>query len=405
MYCAKLTIPKMSDSYKLYVYSSKNPDSINTIEKIRVLMPAVIIDEAVAVAQDVDGKPCYIVYDTDKATPQAGVTRIAPPWNLVPTSEYQSSVNVVPVNNYTYVNQVVLEELPIKYNGTMLYYSVLGVDEANNLITHLSKVNGVMIDSDFQSEGKRHLYSCDDYTGESTDKWTYVTSVDWNEEIKIGDITDAAAMQRFGIPMIETVPIFTSDDVFCQTRSVPVNNFMFLEVPNPWQRNNKQYNYREMKSYKLQNVCDEQYSDFSEPTYQSLLPVSIEKMLILRKTDPADETAIIPVTDLDADTYQIIRRDGIYYNAKDHRKLSLNKYSIPLEERTGIFSEASTQDEIKIQMEALPNHIYAFTIYLFDVYGNVSEPVQFVARTQEVSYGIYNSSITQEDHYVQTISI
>ena len=42
----------------------------------------------------------------------------------------------------THINQLVLNELPIKYNGTMLYYSIIGVDEANGLITHLSKVNG-----------------------------------------------------------------------------------------------------------------------------------------------------------------------------------------------------------------------------------------------------------------------
>lgn len=381
MYCAKLIIPKMSNTYKLYVYSSKHPDSINTIEKVRTIMPAVIIDESTAETQDIDGKPCYVVYDTDKAEEQVGVTRIAPPWNLVPASEYQTNINIVPLNNYTYVNQIVLGELPIKYHGTMLYYSVLGVDEANGLITHLSKVNGVMIDSDFQMNGTRHLYSCDNYTGESTDVWKYVTSVSWDEEIKIGDINDIAAINRFGIPMIETVPIFSGEDVTCQTRGVAVNNFIVLEIPNPWQRNNKQYNFREMKSYKLQNVCDEQYSDFSEPTYQSLLPVSIEKMLILRKTDPEDETAIIPVSDLDADIYQVIRKNGIYYNAKDHRKLGLNKYNIPLEEKTGIFSESSVQDEIKMQIEALPNHVYSFTIYLFDVYGNVSAPAHFVTRT------------------------
>lgn len=385
MYCAKLTIPKLSDTYKLYVYSSKHPDSINTIEKVRSLMPSIIIDESTAEAQDINGRLCYVVYDTDKIETQTGVTRVAPPWNLVPTSEYQSSVNVVPINNYTYVNQIVLEELPIKYNGVMLYYSVIGVDETNQLITHLSKINGVMIDSDYQENGTRHLYSCDNYTGAETDVWKYVSSIPWDEEIKIGDINDSVNINKYGIPMVEGVHIFSGEDVSVSTRPVTSRNFMVLEIPNPWQRNNIEYNFRKTKSFKLQNVYDEQYSDFSEPTFQSLLPVSIEKMVILKATDPENPNEIIPIeydfNEKEYDMYQIIRRNGIYYNAKDHRKLGLNKYNIPLEEKTGVFSESSVQDQIKIQVEALPNHVYAYTIYLFDVYGNFSEPAHFVVRT------------------------
>ena len=74
---------------------------------------------------------------------------------------------------------------------------------------------------------------------------------------------------------------------------------------------------------------------------------------------PENPDAVIPLNAMDCEMYQIIRKDGIYYNAKDHRKLGLNKYNIPLEEKTGIFSEGSVQDQIKIQVEALPNHIYS----------------------------------------------
>jgi hypothetical protein len=380
MYCAKLTIPKMSDTYKLYVYRSKNAESINTISKIRTIQPTIVIDESTAKAQTINGTEYYVVYDkADFMAP--GVTYNGPVPNLVPVTEYETQVTVVPVNDYTYVNKLVLNELPIKYMGTMLYYSVIGVDEENGLITHLSKVNGVMVDSDYQLNGTRHLYSCDENTGAATDIWNYVSSVSWDEEIKIGDVTDPATMAKFGVPMVEAVNIFSGEEVNASTRPVNSRNFMVLEIPNPWQRNNQKYNYRRMKSYKLQNVCDEQYSDFSEPTYQSLLPVSLEKMLILKKTDPKNPNEIISVNDTDCEMYQVIRKDGIYYNAKDHRKLGLNKYNIPLEEKIGVFSEGSVQDQIKMQVEALPNHVYAFTIYLFDVYGNISKPAHFVVET------------------------
>lgn len=379
MYCAKIIIPKVSDKYKLYVFRSKNAESINTIAKVKELEPIFIIDESTAETEIINNENCYVLYDkTDFTT--TGITYCGPIPNLVPTSEYETEIAVVPINNYTYVNQLKLNELPIKYNGTMLYYSVIGVDEENNLITHLSKVGGVMISSDYKSDGTRHLYSCNDYNEEDKSGiWNYVASISWDEEIKIGDIADPATMKRFGNPMVETVPIFSGDEINASTRPVNSRNFMVLEIPNPWQQNNKKYNYRKLKSFKIQNVCNEQYSDFSEPTFQSLLPISLEKMLIVKAVDQDNPEEIVPI-DCE-DKYEIIRKDGIYYNQKYHRRLGLNKYNIPLEEKTGIFSESSVQDQIKIQVEALPNHVYSYTFYLFDVYGNISEPAHLVVRT------------------------
>lgn len=379
MYCAKLKIPKMSNKYKIYVYRAKNAESINTISKVKTIKPVLIIDESIAETENIDGIDYYIIYDKSDFS-ALGITYNGPVPNLVPTTEYEVNIDVIPINNFTYVNQPILNELPIKYNGTMLYYSAIGIDEQNGLITHLSKVQGIMIDSNYK-QGTRHLYSCNDNTNNETDIWNYVTSIPWDETIKIGDIKDQANMSRFGIPVVETVNIFSGEDVHASIRPVVSMNFMVLEIPNPWQFNNTKYNYRKMKSFKLQNVCGEQYSNFSEPTYQSLLPVSIEKMLILKRVDQNNPEAIIPLGSPDCETYQIIRKDGIYYNPKEHRKLGLNKYNIPIEEKTGIFSESSVQDQIKIQVEALPNHVYSYTIYLFDVYGNISKPAHFVVRT------------------------
>lgn len=383
MHCAKLMIPKVSNTYKLYIYRSKHPDSINTIAKVKEMTPVITIDEAKAKTENINGTECYVVYDKADFT-ATGITYNGPIPNLVPTTEYETSVSIIPINNYTYVNQLNINPLPIKYNGTMLYYSVIGVDEANNLITHLSRVNGVMIDSDYQKNGTRHLYACNNYEDKDTDVWNYVASIPWDEEIKIGDTTDPSTLSRFGLPIVEDINIFKGEDVSVSTRPVASRNFMVLEIPNPWQRNNKEYNFRKLKSYKIQNVCDEQYSDFSEPTYQSLLPVSLEKMIILRTIDKENPDEIISIEDSineNVEMYQIIRKDGVYYNAKEHRKLGLNKYNIPLEEKTGIFSEGSVQDQIKIQVEGLTNHVYSYTIYLIDIYGNTSKPAHFVVRT------------------------
>ena len=388
MYCAKLIIPRMSNNYKLYIYRSKNAESINTISKVRTLKPVMIIDESICESKNIscNGKTldCYEVYDNPESV-QLGVQYIGPNPNIVPVTFYETNVGIVKINDYTYVNTLNFNDLENNHDdNTMMYYSVIGVDEVNNIITHLSKVNGVMIKSEYKKNGVRHLYKCDNYTGSDEDKWEYVSSVDWNEILTIGNVNDKSTLSRFGIPVVEKVKIFESDKVQASTKPVSVNNFMVLEIPNPWQRNNKEYNFRRLKSYKLCNVENEQYGEYSEPTFQSLLPVSIEKMLILRKVDNIQPEKIIDISEAvndDVDTYQVIRKNGIYYNAKEHRKLGLNKYNIPLEEKTAIFNEASVQDKIKIQVEALPTHVYSYTIYLFDVYGNVSEPAHFVVNT------------------------
>ena len=111
------------------------------------------------------------------------------------------------------------------------------------------------------------------------------------------------------------------------------------------------------------------------------MPVSIEKMIILEKEDTEDIPTLEYENDESVKVRQIIRKDGLYYKASTHKKLGFNKYNIPLEEDTAVFSEGSVQDLIKMQVEALPNHVYSFAIYIMDVYGNISEPAHFVVRT------------------------
>ena len=378
MYCTKITIPKISDTYKLYVYRSKSADDINTISKIRTLSPIAIIDESTATAKSINGKQCYELYDRPGDI-QLGIQYLGPVPNTLPIIEYETNISIVQLNNYTYLNQLTLNPLPVKYQGTMFYYSVIGVDEVNNLITHLSKVNGVMVKSPY-TKGVRHLYSCNNNQNIGTDEWTYVGAIPWDEDIIIGNMLNQSAYDKLGCPVVEHVNMFSGDDVNVSLRPIASNNFMVLEIPNIWQQNNRTYNYRKLKSYKVQTVYDEQYSEFSIPTYQSLMPVSIEKMIILEKEDTED-IPTLENKDESVKVREIIRKDGLYYKAATHRKLGFNKYNIPLEEDTAVFSEGSVQDLIKMQVEALPNHVYSFAIYIIDVYGNISEPAHFVVRT------------------------
>lgn len=369
---AQIRIQRMSNDHKLYVYRSTNPDDINTIEKIRHLEPIFMVDESVAQGDE------YVLKDTNLSQPITGCTYYGPEPNLVPCVEYESDVEVIPVNNYTYMNCLVLKPLPLKYNGTMLYYSVIGVNDALNTITHLSNVQCILVDSEFQEEGTRHIYSCDDFTGKD-DTWKYVGASPWEEgDIRIGDYSDKFLFDKYDCPVVEAVTPLEEDKITAQTRMTLTRNFLVMEIQNPWQRNNRQFNYRRLKSFKVCNVVDNQYSRYSEPTYQSWMPVPIEKLLILRKTDPEEEGIAIDLAEMDnedVEKWEIIRRDGIYYDRTIHKQLGLNKWNIPLGETISVFNEASTQDTINIQMPANVAHVYDYTFYLFDTYGNHSEPV------------------------------
>lgn len=367
----QLTINRVSANHKLYIYRSTNADDINTIEKIRHLEPIASINEAVATGDK------YIFKDSSSVTQPAGITYNGPTPNVVPCVEYESKVRISKVNDYTYMNCFVLKPLPLKYGGIMLYYSIIGVDESANTITHLSKVNGTLVHCEYESEGTRHLYSCDDYKGKPEDVWSYVAAVPWSEEeIKIGDYNDPVTFDRYKCPVVETVTPLDAEKISAQTRMTLTRNFLVMEIQNPWRKNNEEFNFRKLKSFKVCNVVGSSYSRFSEPTYQSLLPVPVEKLLILRKKNPDTPGMAIDIEDADSDgieKWEIIRRDGIYYNRTEHKRFGLNKWNIPLGETISVFNEASTQDTINIQMPANVSDVYDYTFYVFDTYGKHSE--------------------------------
>lgn len=378
MFC-RITIPRMSTHYKLYVYSSKNANDINTISKVKAIQPTYVIDEAIAASSKVNGVDSYVIDDIPGITQPTGITYVGPAPNYIPVVEHDAIIGIVSLNRYTYVNKLTLEPLNTNYLGTIIYYSVIAVDETMGTISHLSKVNQVLIDCKYKEASVRHIYSCDN---PETSDWVHVGTASWQEDIVIGDINDPPSFAKFGIPFVEKVPQVDGDQIRFDSRPILGNNFGVLEIPNPWQRNNKEFNFRRLKAYKVQSVIGDNYGPMSEPTYQSLLPVSLEKMVILRETDQPMRDIPFAEQQLDGiEVFEVIRKDGVYYDHFKHKALGVNKYTIPLGETTAVFGENSVQNVIKMQISAVPGTRYTFTVYLVDVYGNVSAPTSFAVTT------------------------
>lgn len=387
----KLIIPKITYNKKIkyYVYRSTNADDINTISKVSKLQPVMIVDPDECVEKTISRRHCYVVYDaeTSEGLNDYGVTYNGPSPNLLPTYEYESDINLIQLNTYTYVNELVLKPVELHYkDGIVFYYSVIGVLEEDNCVTHISKVNGVLIEYLQDSELNRELWACNDFQDNENDEWYKVQNIAYNETdntIKIGNVTRPNDITLRGYPIVEEVPSIPEDGIHVSLNSLISNTFMTLEVLNPWRENNQEFNYRKLKSFKIRNTAGNHYSDFSIPTYQSLVPVSIEKMIILMRVNPASLTPARYDHDLDTvKRFEVIRRDGIYYNRKEHKALGYNKWSIPLENNElSVFSETSIQNTINIQISGIIGNIYVFDIYLVDVYENVSPVTQYVLET------------------------
>lgn len=383
-YCIKLKIsPSDNKDLKFYIYRSKNANDINTIAKIKTLIPTLILDETTYLESNLEDEQ-YVAYDSvEKVLP--GVNYIGPEPVAIPATEYETIFTSHMYNEYTSSAILQLIPLDITYNGIMYYYSVIGVDSTNNLITHLSQVKAELLLSDYKNQGTREILACDKYTGFSSDSWYPIAIPDWDTDIVFGDIKNPITYNRYGTPFVDDVKIFENTEIKVDTRCAVLFNHINIKIPNIWRMNNMDYNYRKLKSFKIRNIYDGKYGDFSEPTYQSSLPVSNEKMLIYKKDvtleDISTRALAIDISEIDSLALTIIRKEGLYYSKVQHRALGCNKYNIDEKEKIAIFNESSTQQEINIDFEAIGGTVYNYTFYIQDVYGKYSEPCVLLVTT------------------------
>lgn len=383
-YCIKIKVkPSDNKDLKFYIYRSKNANDINTIAKIKNLIPVLVIDEANYLKSNLEDNK-YVVYD-DLSKTLPGVNYIGPEPVSIPATEYETVFSSHIYNEYTSSVILKLAPLDITYNGVMYYYSVIGVDTNNNLITHLSQVKAEILLSDYKNQGTREILACDDYTGFPKDNWYSIATPDWNTEIIFGDINNPITYNRYGTPFVNNVKIFNNTEIEVDTRCAALFNHITIRIPNIWRMNNMTYNYRKLKSFKIRNIYNNKYGEFSEPTYQSSLPVSNEKLLIYKKDitneDISTRESAIDKTKNDLLVLTIIRKDGLFYNSVQHKMLGCNKYNISEQEQIAVFNESSVQQEINIDFEAIGGAIYNYTFYIQDVYGKYSEPCVLIVET------------------------
>jgi hypothetical protein len=381
-YKIKLKIqPSINKNLKIYVYRSKNQADIESIGKVKNLLPIIVLDETTYQSDMMENNQ-YVIYDAPENP--STVTYNGPQPTAIPTNEYETIYSCKSINEYTGYNIMKMNPLSLDYAGTLYYYSIIGVDSDNSLITHISRVKAEILHSDYVSMGTREIQYCNDYNGLPTDVWETLTTVDWSTNIVFGDLSDTVSYTRFGSPFIDEVKIFDAKDVIIDTRCVINFNHITMTIPNVWQMDNQKYNYRKLKSFRIRNIYDEHYGDWSEPTYPSILPVSVERLLVLRKdvTSLTSEERQQPIgLDEVNDTlvYTIIRRNGKFYTTEDV-PLNYNRYTLNEDDKKAVYSENSVQPEIVFNFNATGNSAYNYTFYVEDVYGKHSAPTSIVVE-------------------------
>ena len=207
-YRIKLKIqPSINRNLKIYVYRSKNQSDIESIGKVKNLLPVIILDENTYPLEMMENDQ-YVIYDAPENP--STVVYNGPQPTAIPTNEYETIYSVKSLNEYTGYSIVKMNPLPLDYAGTLYYYSIIGVDTANTLITHISRVKAEILHSDYVNLGTREIQYCNDYNGLPTDIWETLTMVDWNTNIVLGDLVDTVSYTRFGSPFIDEIKIFDS---------------------------------------------------------------------------------------------------------------------------------------------------------------------------------------------------
>ena len=367
---------KIIPNYTLQIYRARSAEEIDTIEKIRLLSPIFEVDcdytSLPSTLWLLDGPASVYAGTTGTECRYGrGVIYYGPQAECTPSFEYVDSVDVEKINDHTYVNALRLEPLPLKSTGTMFYYSIIGIHKTDGLISHLSPVHGILAKYKLDNDVYTEVEYCNDVESDPQ-VWVPFRSEIWsNGTVKIGYLTSNKMIN--GNPFVEEVPAIDHTGISFGIKDVVNRNFLTLEIPNPWQLDNKIYNYRKLKAFRVRHTdtVSNTSSRWSIPNYQSLLPVSIEMMTVFVSENPT-VPAVSDTDNPDYDVYRIVRKEGIYYDRKTDKKLGMNKYNIPLGEHRAVFSETSKQEKIKIQVPALYGKIYYVTVYITDVYGNTS---------------------------------
>lgn len=364
--------------FNLYVYRSIRYQDVQSIDAVKNLLPIMIINE-LSIPDSAILDDTYQITDSVDSGTITGVTYNGPEPSALPANEYEVIPEFIKLNRHEDYTSIILNPLPLEYEGVLYYYSIIGVK--GNFITHLSRVQAEVLKSDYINDGVREIQACNNYTGSPTDTWENLGVCEWTREIRLGWLDPDATHERFFSPFVDNIKIFTPDEITADTRCAMNFRHITLKFPNVWQMDNRKYNFRKIKAFRIRNICDGQYGMWSQPTYQEEYPAPVERLFIFMEDVTVSEDDTDIEFNYDNVTYTITRKYGRYYS-DTMIPLGCDKYILEqYEGNEAVFSNNSVQPQIMINFSAEGNAKYKFTFYIQDIYGQISSPVTKIIET------------------------
>lgn len=234
-----------------------------------------------------------------------------------------------------------------------------------------------------------------DFILEASDDYLQSTTPTWTE---IGRNTPIEEIRILKEDLVSKIIPTSNFSIYADDDRLRLENLRELRITNIWNSSNRKLMNRDKKAFRAINKfpsvgIDSEYSEII--SFEEQQEVLIDKIIIFKKNvsglSLAEMKAPIAMTDTDAGVIKVfIRQGGIYYKDFFLNQYSTNKNDDYFEydedynkiEIPSYLVTAVTLDSrfplLKIKDGCIYGNKYNYTIYMFDEYGKMSDPITVV---------------------------
>ncbi len=265
------------------------------------------------------------------------------------------------------------------------YYNVISKTASGN-VSEISNTQAVEVAED-AAKLTYILEESNDYFTNSNPTWTEVARTNPGDDIRV-----------FNKDIVSSIIPTANFGIYANDSKVRLENIRELSVTNLWNSGNRVLMYRDKKAYRAINklLSEGVHSNYSGiVTFDDQEEVLIDKVIIYKKNvtglDPIAQQTPIDMSDPDGKVIKVfVRQGGVYYtdfflNKYDTNKnddyydydSDYNKTEIPSYLVTSVTLD-SRFPMLKVKDGCLYGNKYNYTVYLFDEYNRISDPISVV---------------------------
>lgn len=276
-------------------------------------------------------------------------------------------------------------------DGIIYYYRIVAIDPVGQV-----SYPSPLVSSTLSQKKEKITYliqlSTNYYTKKDLADWSDLVSVPHDKGIIIGrpykTMNSSPSQLGFeavdGLLVNKSIPTIDSSDIKVNKTYIKSDDLLILTLPNIWACNEVKFNSRPRNAYRIKAFIENETSEFSDVIFnENNAEIDIEKMIIIKRNCTLDTDPLL-ASDINQPNTSVIktfiRKNGLYYSSLDHGQCP---YNIPVTytdiivmSRLSVFNELTITDN-----SCTSGQSYNYTIYLYDSFGNVSEPTTITINT------------------------